>query len=149
SPAFADAVVSGTMSRAKHVFQLDRHEVGRVRFAAQSIAERIRNTRDTLRTLKDFRRFVDTRGNDIVLTAPRLVKIQDAKADLSQLFAELVESPVGSAEAPAPISAIPAPILSAFEQLRRTGRLRTPGKVMVPILGRVLDVPYGYQNGTL
>ena len=44
-------------------------------------------------TLKQFQHFVDTRANEIKLTAPRPVKVFDPVGDLQRLFDELVLIP--------------------------------------------------------
>ncbi len=76
--------------RIRRFFGRKSFDAERVNAAKRGIEQRIEIDRESFRTPDDLVRFIDTRGNDIVLTAPRPVKVMDPAADLDQLFRELV-----------------------------------------------------------
>ncbi len=122
--------------------ELDRHALNS---AKQAIEHRLDVDRASFQSHEDLMAFVNTRGNNLKLTAPRPVKVFDPAADLDKLFSELV----GGRSRTQPVEP-PAPQLEeVFRGLHQQGRARLNLRIEVPVLGRSLRIPYAYQNGVL
>lgn len=58
--------------------------------AKAAIEIRLKTDRDSFRDLGDLEKFAQTRANDVLLTAPRSVKVVEPEKELDCLFKELV-----------------------------------------------------------
>lgn len=79
------------------------------------------------------------------LTSPRPMVVVDPKADLDQLFGELVGGTVEKSKKATRLVVLD----NVFHRLAREGRARLDVKIDVPVIHRPLLVPYAYRNGTL
>ncbi len=133
---------------ARKMFHLDAAETLRVCRASRAIADRVEHSQDEILTVEDLQHFIDTRANDIRITSPRLVKVENVDADLERLFADLVErEPQDHVAVAAVVS--PSVLDSTFARLIASNRATGPREVVVPVRGTTLAVPYAYQNGVL
>ena len=116
-----------------------------LKIAKESVERRLDAAGASLADIEDFSRFIATRSNQMVLTEPRPVKVIDPEDDLNRLFEELVDhrKPRRRREPVIP------ELDQAFRRPSLASRIRFDEPVTVPIVGRVLDIPYAYQNGAL
>ena len=143
---FIEARTSAGNDRIRRFFREYPFDRRQINAAKRAIEERLKVDSNSFRTLEDLQRFIDTRGNDIVLTAPRPVKVFDPKQDLDQLFGELVGGRARHATAAGPV----LPELDRiFRQPSLKNRVRFDEEVNIPIVNRPMRVPYTYQNGVL
>jgi len=87
---FLKAKLTHRDDRLRRVFRGHDIDLRRIESAKKATAERLNGCQDDFQTLQDLNEFVASRGNDIVLTAPRPVKVNEPQAELTRLFAELV-----------------------------------------------------------
>src|SRR5262245_17288017 len=87
---FIEARTAGGNDRVRRFFRGQPMDLEQVNVMKRSIERRLRVEADRFKTFEDLQNFVESRANDIVLTAPRSVKVLDPKGELDQLFAELV-----------------------------------------------------------
>ena len=149
NPHYLGALVGiSDAGRLKRFFGDAEFDVEKVMDAAQDMAYRINHLGDEVRTLDSLRQFIGSRGNDMVLTDPRLVKVADPEPDMAALFAELVES---GRPAPAELKHAETPVLrritEGFGRLVKEGRARESVTVMIPVVNRTFAVPFAYRNG--
>jgi hypothetical protein len=112
--------------------------------AKRAIERRLEVDRASFQTLEDIQRFVNTRANVLKLTQPRPVKVHEPDKEILELFNELV-----GGRARLRHKRVVLPILDdLFHRLEKQGRARLDFSVTVPLLGRLLRVPYAYKNGT-
>lgn len=94
-------------------------------------------------------KFARSRGNQLQITLPRPMSIEDLAGDLDEMFDELVGSPESSA--PPTKQRAPSLLEKTFESLAR----RLPDRVFirpelpVPRLGIALQPSFAYRNGCL
>lgn len=109
--------------------------------------ERVVLENGRIQTLEDFRGFVSTRANQLRLTDPRPVKVADPEAELSNLFALLVEE-AEPTHAPTPHAT--TVIKRQFGQLltrhKLDGVVQRDFLIDLPLLGQ-RRYPYRYDNG--
>jgi hypothetical protein len=111
-------------------------------------ATHYRLTHDSLRSVEDLERFAKSRGNDVLLTLPRPMRVGEVEQDVDALFRELVTdgAPVLQRS-----RAEPSPVQQAFERMAD----RLPDRVFVGkefrsrSLGVSIRSDYAYRNGCL
>ena len=62
-----------------------------LKFSTHGLTSRIEHSVDELRTPEDLAAFAASRANDLLLTEPRLAKLDNFDDDFERLFAQLVE----------------------------------------------------------
>jgi hypothetical protein len=144
---YVDVRLTEADDRIRRVFRSQEWRPRALAAAKQAIADRLRSTEYRPHTLEEFKRFIDSRGNDLVLTPPRPVKVTLGPDELERLFRDLVlEAPRPRRERRARL----APELErVFNELVFLGRARRDVRTIVPVLGKELKFPYAYRNGTL
>ena len=86
---FVKARTAAGNDRARKFFGYDSFDKRRLNAAKRAIERRLEVDRESFRSPEDIVRFMDTRGNDILLTPPRPTKVLDPEAELETLFKEL------------------------------------------------------------
>jgi hypothetical protein len=140
---FLKALTVRTNGRIRRFFGAEGHDWDRINSFKQGIVERIEREGGNVATLDDLQRFISQRANLIQITPPRSMKVFDPETDLRALFDEYL----GGAK-PRPTSKSFRRVLG--EKLDAAGlqlKIRRDLRVPVPVLGREIDVPFGYQNG--
>jgi hypothetical protein len=110
--AFLDVQLTTSDERVAQVFGSEEFRPASLEAAKRALASRLRSEKYRPRSLEEFQHFIDTRGNDLVLTPLRPVKVVQPAEELADLFRRLVERPPGRKEchsgaAPLPVEAIP------------------------------------------
>lgn len=131
--------------RIRRFFKGEPFDLARVNAAKKAIEHRVTIDRDSFRTPEDLVRFIDTRGNDIILTQPRPMRVLDPERDLAALFRELVG---GRARRAAAKPEIPE-LERIFRRPSVAPRIQFDYSVSLPVIGRALEVPYAFRNGAI
>jgi len=133
--------------RVRRIFHGREIDLPQIEGAKMAIAERFETAQSDITTLDDLKQFIASRGNDILLTPPRPVKVVEPDADLNRLFGELVGGRSrslrerGQAEIPE--------LDQLLRQRKVAGKIQFNVPVTLPIVGRRLEFPYAYRNGLL
>jgi len=113
--------------------------------------ERVAVETARVQTLEEFRQFIDSRANQMLLTAPRSIKVFDAQTELATLFEALVGGRRKRGERPSP-----TPAQELCEQLDRlidgrglSERVQRNVRIDSVLLDRTLVFPVAYRNGSL
>ena len=130
---------SETFARVKRFFKPDDSRLARIMDAVRANATRLQQSIEEVRTFEDLNHFARTMGNDIRLTAPLVVRIDDIERNLNDLYLELVDD--GNAARVRRATVLPTVINQAFEDLARVNKIIRPGSITVPLLGRKLQIP--------
>lgn len=142
---FVRARTAAGNDRIRRFFKGQPIDLERVNAAKQAIERRVETDHQRFRTAEDLVRFVETRGNDIILTPPRPMKVLDAERELEQLFDELVGGRARRAKRQDEFPALSA----IFRRPSLQGRVLFDQRVSVPVLERPLRVPYAFLNGAM
>lgn len=142
--------VAADVGHVRRRFRLSDADFRGVADAVRAIGYRLANT--TFQSLAELEQFVRSRGNQIQLTPPRPMRVDDPQLDADRMFAELV-SPAGAGETVAASAAQRLPqLVSVFRQLQE----RAPSRVFVDRSFPVQDIDlppvhadYAYRNGHL
>lgn len=114
-------------------------------WAKKGLEERIRVEADYFKTIHDLEHFVNTRGNELVLTTPRPVKVFDPQKDMERLFEELVG---GRKRKVAEKRYEVQELDLTFKKLHAEGRAKLNWDIEVSEVNTNITVPYAYKNGT-
>jgi hypothetical protein len=68
----------------------------------RAVANRLRSADSRPRSLEELQHFVDTRGNDVILTPPRSMRVEEPARQLDDLFRQLILDPPSARVAPVP-----------------------------------------------
>ncbi len=143
---FISAHVSSDNDRARRFFGPENIDLKRLKVAKQGIRDRLETERSRFRSLEDLEKFIRTRANELVITEPRSMRVRDPQKQLEELFEELVGGRIRESRESA----------TEFPELHRifgkpsiASRIRRDQQVVVPIVNRVLEIPYVYQNGVM
>jgi hypothetical protein len=138
---------SETFARVKRFFKPDDARLARIMDAVRASATRLQLSIDDVRTFEDLNQFARTMGNDIRLTTPLVIRVNDIGHDLNNLYVELVDD--GNCAAVRRAVVLPTVINRVFEELVQAGKITRPGLVRVPLFKQRLRIPYAYRNGVL
>lgn len=138
-------------SRVRKMFGTSGSALEALKLAKRAMECRINATRGEIKSVEDLRSFIATRANDLRLIEPRLVKVTNFESELDRLYFQLVETEGGVAAGAAVELAevLPPKLGEVFYRLSAEHRIWNPGKVIVPVRNRKLDIPYAYQNGNV
>jgi len=142
---FIDARISDSNERIRRFFGRESFDPARVNAAKRAIKSRLGVSREHFRCLEDFERFAQGRANELLITRPRPMRVEDPDSDLDRLCKELVGVSVPREKTSARIPELD----ELFRQPSLSGRVEFDKQVTVPVLERPLKVPYAYRNGTL
>jgi hypothetical protein len=140
---FLKALTVHDNRRIQRFFGREGFDWERISSFKRGIEERVEAEQGTIRKLEDLHEFIARRANRFVITEPRSMRVIDPQKDLLQLFQELVGGEPRSKKAHSLKSYLGA-------RLRESGlisKVRTDVRVTVPAFSKVVDFPYGYQNG--
>jgi hypothetical protein len=115
----------------------------RLSVAKKGLAGRIREESPSWAGAEDLLRFGRKEGNNLMLSSPKVILVENASAEADELYARLVHvEPVRRRR-------LAAPNLAAVFESRLTGvPLIKDYEFEIPELG-TWSVPYAYQNGAL
>ena len=117
--------------------------------AKKAIEKRLEVEREQFKTLDDLQRFIDTRANQIVITQPRSMRVEDPESDLAELFNELVGEEAKPGIEPSVSPTLPV-LDETFKRLLPTNLVQIdPPAFEVPVLRQEITVKYTYQNAAM
>jgi hypothetical protein len=142
---FIEARTRRDNDRVRRMFGQHSFDSHKLNAAKQSIEMRIGKDADRFQTLDDLEKFIASRGNEIVLTPARSLRVSgEPKALLESLMDDLVGASGREESRPK--------ILALDVAMNRVGMhvpIQRNVTVEVPTLGTHLRVPYAFQNGVL
>lgn len=142
--SFIEARTSRGNDRPRKFFGSHNIDTKFLDWAKKGLEERIRVEADSFKSIRDLEHFVNTRGNELVLTAPRPMKIFDPQKDMEKLFEELVGGRKReTSEKRNEIQELDF----TFKELHAEGRAKLRWDIKVPKANRNMRVPYAYKNG--
>lgn len=140
---FLKAMTTRNNSRIIRFFGSEGHDWVRINAFKKGLEDRIALEGTDIKSLEDLQRFIDQRANLLQITPPRPMKVAEPEKDLEALFKELM-----SETAHRTASRTLRRLLG--EKLTTAGlerKLRKNIKVSVPVLGKDVEIPFGFQNG--
>ncbi|MEO8616169.1 MAG: DUF3037 domain-containing protein [Luteolibacter sp.] len=132
--------------RIRRFFGDEAGDLAQLNAMKKMLVRRVNDDVD-LRQPEAFEKFRRVLSNELQISEPRPVRVEDPHAELAQLFSELVEAKEHGEPLlpPASFERLDEILSSApFEKL-----IRRDVRIHIPVLDKELTVPYSYQNGRL
>jgi len=151
--SFLKVMTSANNDRVRRLFGNRTFEPRRLNDAKIALQNRLQHEQaGGISTHEDFGRFAASRANDLLLTAPRPIKVAVPELELQALYNSLVLEPNSvsvQSELPTSKSQLRQQLRDLFSRpdIRKVQVPRP--KVIVPLTGMTLKAPYGFQNGKL
>ena len=89
---YAGVRIDNGFGNAQRIFPGPAHDWAFTLQGVRAIELRVRHDREPFLSLEELTKFAATRGNDILVTKPRLLVTGDVEANLAALYDELVRS---------------------------------------------------------
>ena len=140
---FLKALTAKNNRRIQRFFGREGHDWSRINSFKKAIEERLSVEQPEIQTLADFETFIALRANQFQITPPRPMQIGNPDEDLRRLFDEVV----GGQHHQQRKGSFQRSVGRRFENAGLQNKLRTRIRVIVPAFNRLVDVPYGFQNG--
>lgn len=130
--------------RVRRLFSLKGDRLEHLNSAKQAFEARFEVEGAHFRSAEDLVRFAATRGNELILTPPRSIKVDDPEAELGSLFDELVGGRARKEPKPKLIE-----LDEVFMRLRKTNPHVLIRQSFEVSAYKKVKADYAYQNGTL
>lgn len=142
---FLEARTSAGNDRISKYFGRASFDKVRLNSAKAGLEDRLQLERDRIQSIEDLSRFIDTRANQLRITSPRSMMVENPAGSLDQLFKEFI----GGRSRREPKSPLVPELDSPLRTLARSGSVSLDLKVEIPLVGKILPIPYAYRNGRL
>lgn len=145
---FLRAAVTSSNRKVTRCFRGEHVDTVQLDALKESVVNGLAMSAKTLKAVDDVDQFLRVRADEILVTPPRTVRVEDAEAALANLLADLVEEPATRA------TAVVAEQPGLFDIVHT--KLTAPDvrenivenvTVRVPGFRKILTVPVAYQNG--
>jgi hypothetical protein len=144
SLGFLGIRISRSNERIRRFFGDEAGDLTQLNIMKNMLVKRL-NEDAQLRQPESFEKFRRILSNELQISSPRPVRVENPQVELAQLFSELVEKREQHEELlpPSSFERLDEVLTSApFENL-----IRRDVRIHVPVLDKELAVPYSYQNG--
>jgi hypothetical protein len=112
--------------------------------AKESLHDRLLEEKGNFKTLEDFSAFINTRANDLRITAPRFLKTDNPSGELDNLFSEFVGGRYRTTKEKNPLL---LKIDQLFSRPSLKERIETKKRITLPFTEKIFEFPYSYRNG--
>ena len=140
---FLQAKVERGNSRITRFFGKENHDWKQINSFKTGIVQRIQNESNTIRSVDDLKRFIDSRANVIHISEPRPMTIFDPMKDLEELFTEFF----GVTERQKIGGSLKQQFWKGVQSAGVERKIKTDITVRVPVTDSDVEIPFGYLNG--
>ena len=142
--AFLKAMTARDNRRIQRFFGREGHDWARINSFKTAIEERLEVEQPEIKSLEDLEGFIALRANQLQMTPPRSMRVNNPEDDLKKLFAEVVGDQHRKQRERSFSRYVGERLVKAGLQ----SKFRTNIKIVVPVFNnRLVDIPYGFQNG--
>lgn len=139
------AQFSRSNQRIVKFFGRDKHDWKRINAFKKGLEHRILNSAEEIRDKESFIHFIAMQANLMQLTPPLACKVSSKPdVDLERMFDEIVTV---EQKKTTPLPKIRQALEHKFSRANVSDRLLRNVKVVVPVLNREIEIPFGFQNG--
>lgn len=140
---FLKVMTSGNNRRIIKFFGSEGHDWKRINTIKKALQDRLDKEHKGIRTVEDLQQFIATRANSLQITSPLPMKVLDPEQDLLELFCQVVGEPAKRE----PKTNFRKLLGEKFEKAGLGEKIMSDVEVDVPVMGKKVEIPYGFQNG--
>lgn len=111
-----------------------------------SLEARLEREQEIMEDLTEFESYVSRRAGEVLMTAPRPVKVAEPSAELARLFDRLVGEK--QSDSKPRVQGLRRQLLLAFENADVLRLVQKPEPIEIPSLRHPVKAPFSYQNGS-
>lgn len=146
-PRYLQARLSPGNERIRHFFGDEAGDYKQIQAMKKIIEHRLEVENERIRNLADLQRFVALTANEILITNPRPVLVEEPAVELAQIFDDLVAS--SQRREPPREATLTHRLRERLDTPQICNLLKRDVAVKVPLIGSEFTVPFAYQNGRL
>jgi hypothetical protein len=140
---FLKALTVGNNSRIIRFFGSEGHDWERINTLKHGLEDRLQNEATDINTVDDLKRFIALRAGLLQITPPKPMRVADPDKDLVELYEQVIGEPIRTRRGKS---------LKRYigEKLHNAGldkKIARDLKITVPVLQKVVEFPFGFQNG--
>ena len=140
---FLKSITSGNNRRIIKFFGPEGHDWKRINTFKKALQDRLEHEHPSIQTVESLQQFVATRANLIQITSPLPMKVFDPEKDLTELYERIV----GKAAKRETRRDFKKLMGEKFVEAGLQRKIVSDFRVEVPVLGKEVDIPFGFQNG--
>lgn len=140
---FLKAITTDSNRRVLQFFGREGYDPRGINSIKKSFHERLEKERKAIRSLDDLRQFIATRANMLQLTRPLPMKVLDPERDLEELYEQIL----GQSRKQGRREGLRQLLAERFRQAGLQNKIAHDVSVNIPVLGRSVEMPFGFQNG--
>lgn len=140
---FLNCLTSRNNSRIIRFFGQDGHDWKRISTVKKALQDRLKVEREHIQTVEQLEQFIATRANMLQISPPRTMRVEDPEKDLAGLF----ERVLGQPAKPTRKRDFRRMVGRQLEVAGLQRKIVPDVVVNVPVLGKSVEIPYGFQNG--
>ncbi len=142
-PHYLKALMSRNNRRISRFFGSEGLDWARINAFKRGLENRLSVEGCEIQTIEQLEKFIAQRANFLQITPPRPMKVTDPKAELEELFKELL----GELTHHTSTKTLRHFLAQKFSAPEVEKRIHRDIKVRVPILEKEVEIPFGFQNG--
>lgn len=149
SPAheFLSSRLAQANDRIRRFFHEEAGDLGQINVLKRQLEHAIVAETPGIRTLLDLQAFAARFANELLITAPRALRVESPEIELAQLFDELVGGRVR--RDPPIVPPVAEALRRRMEAPDLAGKVRKDVAFTVPVLGEADTADFAFQNGRL
>ncbi len=141
------ARMATTNRRIDRFFGAEAGDLKQINAMKKMLEHRLTAEAKVIHDVEGLQRFAELLANEIVITEPRVMLVEEPELDLAQLFEDLVGKFIRTE--PGPERVLIEKLRLSIDTPRLKAVLKRDVVVKVPVFGNELRVPFAYQNGRL
>jgi len=144
---YLQARLAPTNRRIDRFFGAEAGDLKQINAMKKILEHRLKAESQVIQDVEGLQRFAELLANEIVITEPRVMLVEEPEVELAQLYEQLVGQFIR--QEPAPERVLLEKLRLELETPRIRALLKRDVVVKVPVFGNELKFPYAYQNGRL
>ena len=144
---FLQVQTSGGNDRVRSFFGGENLDLERIKAMKNAFVERVNQQADFILTGDDFKLFVETRANQLLLTEPRPMKVFDPQEDLQKLCDQLVGGRQKSEQKSVTEKILNQKFYKLLQKRRISNLVQRRVQIELPFFHKTETYPFSYQNG--
>jgi len=140
---FLRALTSRNNGRIIKFFGSEGHDWKRINAFKRGFEVRLREESANIKAVDDLRQFIELRANVLQITQPKPMKVSDPDKSLVELYEQIIGEPASKVRK----KSLKRYVGERLSHPDVAGKVVRDIRVTVPVLGKEVEIPFGFQNG--
>jgi hypothetical protein len=140
---FLKAVTVANNSRIIRFFGSEGHDWKRINAFKRGLEDRLQKEASDINAIEDLKKFIAMRAGLLQITTPKPMRVVDPEKDLAELYEQIIGEPIRTKRG----KSLKRYIGEKLHSAGLDNKIARDVTVTVPVLQKVVEFPYGFQNG--